>query len=167
MKKIFYVFCIISLASCKKEGWNSQVEIYPLKSYTSNINQSTSPYTISISNAVPEETAFVNNEEIRYYDKNSNTFKLTVNIKERIKNFKEDKGFVVTVDKKPVYYGRFHPSYLSSLTVGVATIDPIMTTDDVKINYVFIDGSKDLQLLDKRNDENILQVLKASRRLKK
>ncbi|MGN6617778.1 MAG: hypothetical protein ACTHJ5_11445 [Ilyomonas sp.] len=167
MKRIFLSSLIFILfLSCKKEH-SSKVEIYMLNSFTRTINQSTNPATISITDAVLADTPLVADEDIRFYTKSTATFKLKKDIKAIIQNYGPDKGFAVTVNKHPVYFGLFHPLYMSSIAYGVVTVSPeSFTKNELKIQFAGMDGSFDLQQLDKRNDELLINSLKVSGRLR-
>ena len=157
----------ILLLSCKKEHNGPEVDIYMLQSFSLNINQATNPATISISNAVLAETPLVADHDIRSYTRSTTTFNLRKDIKSTIQNYGPDKAFAVTVDKQVVYYGKFHPAYLSSITFGLATIDPIFySNNELKIHFAAIDGNSNLQQLDKRNDTLIINALSATGRLR-
>ncbi|HEX8356975.1 MAG TPA: hypothetical protein VF610_06180 [Segetibacter sp.] len=150
------------LLSCKKES-ASKVDIYMLKSFTTSINRTTSPGAISISNAILADTTLVADSEIESYTQSTTTFKLRKDISSIIRNYSTNKAFAVTVDNKPVYYGLFHPGYLSSITFGLATIDPL--NQQLRINFTS-NGSSDMLRLDKRNDSRIINSLRKSQRLK-
>lgn len=170
MRPIYY--CLLSLllvSSCTKDKNTNakRVDIYLLKSFSVNINQTTNPATITIANPILADTPFVNNDEIRYYNKATYTFRLDANVKERIKDYGADKAFAVTVNGQPVYYGVFHPLYMSSLVYGLAYIDPIGLTTNNSLTIAYIrGGSATLQNLDYRNTKELLDALKASRRLR-
>jgi hypothetical protein len=162
---------IISFSTCKKENASttvaSRVDIYLLKSFNVDVNQTTSPFTNTISNAVLADTPIVADHDIMFYTKSETTFKLTKDIKEIIKNYGQDKAYAVTLDGQPVYYGLFHPGYLSSMVFGLATIDPLLTfSNEIKIQFVLINGSSDLLKLDNRNDSRLINSLMTSGRLK-
>jgi len=166
MKRIlFFLFSFLLLAGCRKKGIG-KVEIYLLQSYTTENNPS-NPSLVSINNAVLEDTPFVRDDEIRYYDQQARSFRIRTNIKQDVQTFGPDKAFAVTVNDDPVYYGRVHPAYLSSITLGIATIDPILTgTNDLPMRYAYIDQMPILQQLDKRNDQRILNAFRATGRLR-
>ncbi|HEX8279452.1 MAG TPA: hypothetical protein VF540_12185, partial [Segetibacter sp.] len=106
MRSIIYCCVALSLISgCKKES-SSKVEIYILTSFTISIDQTPVTFTSSISNAVPDRSPLVADADIKYYTKATTTFKLNKDIKPLIKNFGPDKAFAVTVDGKPVYFGK-------------------------------------------------------------
>ena len=134
-----------------------------LKSFTTSINRTTSPGAISISNAILADTTLVADSEIESYTQSTTTFKLRKDISSIIRNYSTNKAFAVTVDNKPVYYGLFHPGYLSSITFGLATIDPL--NQQLRINFTS-NGSSDMLRLDKRNDSRIINSLRKSQRLK-
>lgn len=162
----FYCLTLTVLWGCKKET-NSKVEIYMLKSFTATIDRTTNLATVSILNAVLADTPFIADADIEFYTKSTTTFKLKKDIKSIIKNYGADKAFAVTVNNHAVYFGVFHPAYLSSIAFGVATIDPILFSDnELKIQFATIDGNSYLLQLDKRNDSRITNSLKASRRLR-
>lgn len=165
---LYFLACMLFLG-CKKEhqGTSSKVEIYMLQSFDINVNQTTNPAVLTISNAVLADMPLVADEDIAFYTKSTTIFRLKKEIKAIIRDYGADKAFAVTVDKQPVYFGRFHPAYLSSMTIGLATIDPIFfINNDLKIQFVTIQGNAGLQQLDKRNDELIINSLKASGRLR-
>ena len=166
-----YIYCFLILfliSSCAKDKATNakRVDIYLLKSFSAAINQTTKPVTHTIANAILADTPFVSNHEIRYYNKATYTFRLDANVKERIKDYGPDKAFAVAVDGQPVYYGVFHPAYMSSLVYGLAYIDPIVLTTNNSLTLAYIgDGSATLQNLDHRNSNELLDALKASKRL--
>jgi hypothetical protein len=171
-----YLFCgllfITLFAACKKDNTanksTSKVDIYMLKTFSINIDQTTNPATLSISNAVLADTPLVADKDIELYTQSSTSFKLTKNIKSIIQNYGPDKAFAVTVDNQPVYFGIFHPSYLSSIAFGLATIDPtIYTTDnEMSIRYATITGNTYLLQFDRRNDNRIINALETNGRLR-
>lgn len=166
MKWILFLFIsLLAITGCRKNG-DAKVEIYLLRSYITQTDPS-NPGLVSINNAVLEDTPFIRNEEIKSYDKQARSFRLYTNIKQDIQGYGADKAFAVTVNNDPVYYGRFHPAYLSSMTLGLATIDPILNGENELImRYVFIDQMPVLQQLDKRNDQRLLRALRETGRLR-
>ncbi|TDH23509.1 hypothetical protein EXU57_17050 [Segetibacter sp. 3557_3] len=163
---ILYCLAILLFAGCKKEQ-GSRVNIYLLKSFTSAVDTTTKPVTVAITNPVLDDTPLVADEDIRFYTRGTNTFTLRKDIKTVIQHYGPDKAFAVTVDNQPVYLGKFHPLYLSSMTFGVATIAPeINNNKELKIDFITIEGNSFLQQLDKRNDSRIINTLKASNRLR-
>lgn len=167
MRQIFiYFLTLILFVGCKKEQ-SSRVDIYVLKSFTSTVDQSTTPATVSITNAVLEDTPLVGDKDVKFYTKATTTFTLKKDVQTAIQNYGPDKGFAVTVNSQPIYYGKFHPMYLSSMTYGVATIAPFLyINNELKIDFVNLEGNSFLQQLDKRNDSRILNTLKATNRLR-
>lgn len=131
-----------------------------LKSFRVNVDRTTNPATISISNAVLSDTPLVADNDIEFYIKYTTTFKLKKALKTIIQNYGPDKSFAVTVDKQPIYFGTFHPAYLSSIVFGVATIDPILFSDnELKIQFATITGNSYLLQFDKRNNSEIINSL--------
>lgn len=168
---LLYGLALTLFLGCKKEDSSREnglkVDIYLLKSFAVNVDQTTTPFTISVVNAVLADAPLVANKDIAYYTKATRTFKLKRDIKAVIQNYGPDKAFTVTVDGQPVYYGAFHPGYLSSIVFGLAMIDPILLNDrNLPIQFATIDGNSFLLQLDKRNDERILNALRATRRLR-
>ncbi|HEX5154309.1 MAG TPA: hypothetical protein VFW07_22830 [Parafilimonas sp.] len=165
----YIVLCFLSVilfTACKKDS-ASGVDIYLLESFTLNDNNATNPVTLAISNAVLAAGPLVADEDISYYVRSTATFKLKKDIQPLIKNYDGSKAFAVTVNKQPVYFGRFHPSYLSSLTLGLATIDPLFhNNNELPVFFIKMDGNEDLQLLDKRSDDRLISALKASGKLR-
>lgn len=168
MRQIFpYFLTILFFAGCKKEENGPRIDIYLLKSFTTKVDQSTTPATISITNAVLDDAPLVSNQDIKVYSKATTTFALNKEIQAIIQHYGADKAFAVTVDNQPVYYGQFHPLYLSSITFGMATISPLLlNNDELKIDFATIEGGSFLQQFDKRNDSRIINALKATNRLR-
>ena len=159
-------FSFILFTACEKNS-GSRVDIYMLKSFTAGIDESTVPVTNTISNAVLEATPLVSDNDIEYYIQATTTFKLKKDIESIIQDYGPDKAFAVTVNGKPVYYGFFHPAYLSSLTIGLATIDPFLYDNkDLTVQFVEIEDNPELKDLDKRNDKSIIAVFSGSGRLR-
>lgn len=155
--------------SCKKgeHGSGPRIDIYLLKSFTATVDQSTTPATISITNAVLNDTPLVSDQDIKVYVKATTTFVLRKDIQTIIQHYSADKAFAVTVDNQPVYYGRFHPFYLSSITFGLATILPmLLNNNELQIDFPTTEGNSFLQQLDNRNDSRIINALKATNRLR-
>lgn len=167
MRIFIYFSLLILLAGCKKKDLGPRVDIYLLKSFTTSLNTSTVPNTVVISDALLESAPLVADQDILAYTESTRTFTILKNIIPIIKDFGQDKGFAVTVDDQPIYYGRFHPSSLSSMTVGVATIDPLGASEsELPIRFFLIGGNATLESLDKRNDIRILNTLRQTNRLK-
>lgn len=169
MKPIF-LYCLVFtiLLGCKKqEVEGPSVDIYLLKSFTTSIDRTTNPATLIITNAELEEKPLVADEDILFYTKATTTFTLLKDIQTNIQHYGSDKGFAVTVDSMPIYFGRFHSIYSSSITIGVATITSFLFNNNkLQIDFPSIEGSADLQRLDKRNDPRILNAFKATGRLR-
>lgn len=163
---LFYCLTLILLVGCKKDH-SSRIDIYLLKSFTSTVDQSTTPATVSITNAVLNDTPLVGDQDIQFYTKATTTFKLRKDIQTTIQSYGPNKAFAVTVDNHLVYYGKFHPLYLSSITFGMATIAPFLfNNNELKIDFATIEGNSFLQQLDKRNGSRIINTLKATNRLR-
>jgi hypothetical protein len=175
MRPVF-LYCLVAilLLSCSKNKdeykQGSKVDIYVLKSFSENVGMAGGMAVISISNAVLADAPLVSDQDIESYTRATTTFKIKKDIKSIIENYSKDKAFAVTVDNQPVYFGKFHPLYLSSMTLGVATLNPISyslhTNNELQIDFITITGNSSLQHLDKRNDSRILDALRASGRLK-
>jgi hypothetical protein len=121
-----------------------------------------------VSNAVLEDKPLVSNADIQYYQESSATFALTKNIKAIIKDFTPSQGFAITVNSRPVYYGVFHPGYMSSIAFGIATIDPIISTTETSLGVQYVGFNNDAYWLsfDKRNDAAIIDAFRNSGRLR-
>ncbi len=163
------LFSAVFAVGCSKDHDQStdKVEIYLLESF-STVQNPASPYAITITDARLEKKPLVANGDIEYYEQAQYLFKLKKNIKPLIKDFSRERGFAVTVNDEAVYYGVFHPAFLSSLTFGLATIDPLALTTEssVTIQYLNYDNNVQLAQLDKRNDARILNALSATGRLR-
>ena len=163
---VFFSLCFLFFAGCKKEA-GSRVEIYLLQSFTKTINQATMPATVVMTNSKLSPSPLVADNDIARYNPASKTFLVKKDLRPLLKNLGPDKGFAVTVDKEPVYVGLFHPSYMSSLVFGLATIDPLsFHENELKIHYVDLVGDPVLQQLDKRNHERLIRALKETGRLR-
>lgn len=164
--RLFYCLAVIFLAAgCTKDS-GQQVAIYMLKSFTASTVQ-TNPAITVISDGVLEDLPLIADRDILFYLPTEATFILKKDIKPVIEHYSSNKAFVVMVNNEPVYFGRFHPGYLSSITLGVATIDPILVDNKaLKIQYVPIAGIPGLAALDKRNDTRILDAFRVTHRLR-
>ncbi|MBN8688820.1 MAG: hypothetical protein J0M10_17515 [Chitinophagales bacterium] len=167
MKPLFYSILLIALfPGCKKDH-STKIEIYLLSSFTSAVVQVGGVPALSISNAVLAGQPLVADKDISFYTASTSSFKLNKDIKGAIQSLSTSAGFAVTVNKEPVYYGVFHPGFLSSMTIGVATIDPILFYNrELFMHFIRIDGNTELTLLDRRNDTRLLNALRASGRLR-
>lgn len=163
---LFYCLTVMLFSGCKKEH-GPKVEIYLLKSFTVAVDQTTRPATTSITNAVLADTPLVADRDIKFYTRATTTFTLWKDIQSVIVNYGPDKGFAVTVDHQPVYFGQFRPLYLSSLVFGLAFIAPLRyNNDELKIDFLTIDGSGVSSPLDKRNESRVINALQASDKLR-
>lgn len=166
MRNLLYVLVLMMFLGCKKDN-DAKVSIYMLTSHTSSIDRTTFPVTVAISNAVLADTPLVTEKDIVFYMPSTTTFYLDKDIRHTIRNYGPDKAFAVTVGNEVVYYGKFHPLYLSSITFGMATISPpLLNGNELRIDFVTLTGSSSLLQLDKRNDSRIIYALKATGRLR-
>jgi hypothetical protein len=173
MNYLSYCLLFITLfAACKKDSTAiknaSKVDIYLLKTFSINVDQTTTPSTLSLSNSILADTPLIADKDIELYTQLSTTFKFAKNIKSLIQNYGGDKAFAVTVDNQPVYFGIFHPAYLSSIAYGLATIDPIIytTNNEISIQYATLTGNTYLLQFDRRNDDKIINALKTTGRVR-
>lgn len=167
MKRLLTICLLAGLvAGCKKSN-EDKVEIYLLTSFTRSVDISSSPSTIKITDARFSGSPLVADADIAGYSPIQYKFYLNKNVKPALKDFGSDKAFAVTINKQPVYFGEFRPSYLSSLVFGIAYIDPIMVTNkEMAIEFIKLDNAPHVQKLDKRNDSRLLDVLAESGRLR-
>ena len=165
LRTAFIIVLATLFLGCTKEP-GTRVAIYELKSFSKQTTVGTNPASIVITDAILADEPFVSDEDILFYTRSTTTFTLNKDINPIIRNYNGDKGFAVTVDGAPVYYGVFHPLILSSLTIGVATIDPLLSRKELPIYFVLINGNDQLRLADKRNDSRILAAMQASGRLR-
>ncbi|MBN8787724.1 MAG: hypothetical protein J0I84_11595 [Terrimonas sp.] len=170
MRHIFLYFLTLTMfTGCKKEeqGSGPRIDIYLLKSFTTMVDKSTMPATISITDVVLDDIPLVSDQDIKVYVKATTTFVLSKDIQTVIQHYSSDKAFAITVDNQPVYYGVFHPLYLSSITFGLATISPLLlNNNELRIDFPTIEGNSFLQQLDNRNDSRIINALKTTNRLR-
>jgi hypothetical protein len=167
MQQLFrFGLMALLFAGCKKEK-QSGVAIYLLKSFTTSVNQATTPATVSINNAVLDDSPLVSDNEIRHYTQATATFTVKKDIQSIIQHYGADKAFAVVVNDDPVYYGLFRPLYLSSIVFGVANISPLsLDKYELPILFPTITGSTILPPLDKRNNSRILEALRAAGKLR-
>jgi hypothetical protein len=165
-----FACCLLLFAACKKNSQSTKggVNLHLLTSFDVKIDTTTYPATYSIINPVADPVPFVSNSDIIAYGRNETTFYLKKNIKPLIKDFGGNKAFVVTVDGTPVYYGRFHPSYYSSIVFGIATIDPMIFPNEksLRIDFAKMTAPAVTDPLDKRNDPLIIAWMAMSQRLR-
>jgi hypothetical protein len=161
------VILLIVITGCKKEQEHgSRVDIYLLKTFNLSIDTTKKPAVNVITNAILADIPLVADEDIKFYARENYTFTLRKDIQSIIQNYGPDKAFAVTVDNHPIYYGVFHPMYLSSLPYGVAMIIPLLyKNNELRIDFVNLTGTYVSQF-DKRNDNRIIDALKATGRLR-
>ena len=152
---------------CEKGHSDNRVEICLLKSFAI-VSSATIPEAVTITDAKLEKTPLVADSDIEYYKQSEWLFKLKKNIRPLIQNFSSDNGFAVMVNNHVVYYGIFHPEFLSSITFGLATIDPFTFTTEssVSMQYANFNNNPQLTQLDKRNDPRLLAAMASSGRLR-
>lgn len=165
-KLLFYSLIALLASACRKEP-RSRVELYLLQSFNRTVDLSVAPGVTQISNAVLAGSPLVADKDIAWYSAVNKTFGLKKDISSQLKDYGPDKAFAVTVNGEPVYYGVFHPAYLSSIVFGIATIDPFWVTGkELPIRYTLYDNNPALQRLDKRNEARLLAALQQSGRLR-
>lgn len=165
---LLYSFALIVLVSCRKDHQHgTQVDIYLLKSFVWSIDSTKTPVVTTITNAVLNNTPLIADADIEYYTKDTYTYTLNKSIESTIRDYGLDKGFAVTVNQRPIYYGRFQPQNPNSFPLGQAVIRNSFLPKDneVRIDFVNLTGTY-VSELDKRNDIHILNAFKATGRLR-
>jgi hypothetical protein len=161
-----YLLLIALFTACGKNNNRPRVDFFLLSSFDLVVDTTTNPAIHRISNPVLSDAPFIANNAIIAYSQANRTFRLNRDVSKFFDNLNRTNAFAVTVNNQPVYYGVFHASYLSSLIFGLPTLDPLRTNSrELPVNYIFLTGSSDLSKLDKRNDNQLMQALKASRRI--
>jgi len=166
---IILVFVAAIFSGCNKSGSasGSKVEIYVLKSFTRTLDTSRQMGIILIEDAVLQDQPLVKNSDILFYERSTSSFKLLKNIQPQLDTLDAFHAFAVTVDGEPVYFGTFHPMYLSSILYGGATINPnYIENNKLKVDFAYHDMFPFLMSLDKRNDPKILDAFRSSGRLR-
>jgi hypothetical protein len=170
MIRIAFLLIVVSIFSqCSKSSSASgkKVDIYLLKSFTRTLDTSRQMGIILVEDPVLEDKPLVRNSDILFYERSTSTFKLLRNIQPILDTLDVFNAFAVTVDGEPVYFGTFHPMYLSSILYGSATINPnYMENNKLKIDFAYHDMFPFLMSLDKRNDPKILDAFRSSGRLR-
>ena len=160
---------VLLFSGCSKSGsaTGKKVEIYLLKSFTRVLDTSRQMGIIRIEDAVLEHIPLVKNSDILFYERSTASFKLLKNMQPLIDTLNSFNGFAVTVDGDPIYYGSFHPMYLSSILYGSATINPnYIENNKLKIDFAYNDFHPFIETLDNRNDPRILDAFHSSGRLR-
>lgn len=165
MKRLFTVWLLAGLLAGCKKNTEDKVEIYLLESFTRSVDVSSTPATIKITDARISGSPLVADADIAGYSPTKHTFYLKKNVNPALKDFGPDKAFAVTINRQPVYFGEFRPLYLSSIVFGIAFVEPLMTTSEMKIDFIKLDNAPHVQKLDKRNDSRLLDVMIESGRL--
>ncbi|HSB93617.1 MAG TPA: hypothetical protein VLC28_10880 [Flavitalea sp.] len=163
------IFALATISGCSKSGSavGKKVDIYLLKSFTRTLDTSRQMGVILIEDAVLEDQPLVKNSDILFYERSTSTFKLLKNIQPQMDTLDSFDAFAVTVDGEPVYYGTFHPIYLSSILYGSATINPnYMENNRLKIDFAYLETFPFISTLDKRNDPRIIDAFSGSGRLR-
>ncbi|MDD3034941.1 MAG: hypothetical protein PHT25_10145 [Bacteroidales bacterium] len=170
-----FAFTAIILASCEKNPsmdvdgglrgpkFNYVVEIYMLKSFTTNSGQQ-----IIDSSVVLLPTPLINYSDITYYNKSTCTFGLTEEGKRKLSKLQVPVGgvpFGVAVDKCLIYTGYFWPAHFSSLCNWVYT-DPIMGEYSGELAIKLGTVTDNNVIPDKRNNEAILYIMAKHNKLR-
>lgn len=164
---LLFLVIFAGIGCTKNSVGGDEVSIHLLRSFDRSIDASTYPAIVRIERPVIESEPLVRNADILFYERSTHTFTLTRNIKEQLKDLGADKGFAVRVGNETIYFGTFHPLYLSSITFGVPTIDPYMADDHkLQIDFAKLSNSPLLESLDRRNDEALINALRSSGRLR-
>ena len=170
MVRLAFLLIVVSFFSqCSKSSYapGQKVDIYLLTSFTRTLDTSRQMGIIRVENAVLEDEPLVRNRDILFYERSTSTFQLLRNIQPILDTLDAFHAFAVTVDGEPVYYGTFHPMYLSSILYGSATINPsYMENNKLKIDFAYHDMFPFLISLDKRNDPTIIDAFRSSGRLR-
>jgi hypothetical protein len=168
---LWFLFGVIFITSCDLTDNgpypNGRVDIYLLKSWQLKANS----FQIQEKDIEMEVEPLVSYNELLQYDQKEYAFKLSESARQRINNlesFGHGKPFAVTVNDSVVYTGYFWASFSSALCDWVI-IDPLTISSDewMRVSLGYPWQMPDFNIPDKRNDQSILQVFKADKKLKK
>ena len=170
MFRVAFLLIVVSIfCQCSKSSSASgkKIDIFLLKSFTRTLDTSRQMGVILVEDPVLEDKPLVRNSDILFYERSTSTFKLVRNIHPILDTLDAFNAVALTVDGDPVYFGTFHPMYLSSILYGSATINPnYMENNKLKIDFAYHDMFPFLMSLDKRNDPKILDAFRSSGRLR-
>jgi hypothetical protein len=167
---LFLALCFLIPTSCKKKNdlmeSGGKIEFYLLKSYTKD----PAGYAISNNSIVLSDSALIKYEDIIWYDPNSHTFKFSDRTANLLNDFEHNqilrKPFAVAINKKIIYTGYFWAGFFSSscdwIVMDVLNYDG-KNELSVKIGYPGLMSG--MNIPDKRNDKELLEILKSDHKL--
>ena len=166
MQRSMHLILFMTLVglSCKKNiDAGENVEIYLLKTY----HTITSKCQIDPSGSFLQDTPTVKNHDILEYSKTDYQFTLTDLAIQKVKTFRDNMPFAVTVDRQVIYYGFFKPNISSSSCDHSITMDldwPSPNKISLKLGYP--GQLQGVTIDDKRNDPKLIATLRQQGKLK-
>lgn len=169
-RSLWFLFGMIFITSCNLTENdlhpNGSVDIYLLKSWQQRENS----FQILDSEIELKAEPLVSYSELIQYDQKAYAFKLSEAARQRIAGLEHHghgQPFAVTVNDSVIYTGYFWASFSSALCDWVV-IDPLFATSDewMRVNLGYPWQLPDFNIPDKRNDQRILQVFRADKKLK-
>ena len=163
---ILLFFAAFAFYSCNKiSDTEGTVDLYLLESYE------TLDYSCGINEAtaLTKDKPLIKYSDFQSYDPINHAFKLSHKAENIIKdtnNFVFGAAFGIKANNELIYTGYFWPSLSSASCVWIV-IDPLMIANDRKL-YVklgYPSKFKDTQIIDKRNDERIINIFKRDHKL--
>lgn len=166
MRPLLFMLMLTAVGfSCKKDKIKAgnTVEFYLLKTYQLlNRRCQIDPSTASL-----QDTAIIRNQDILEYSQNHYEFRLRDAAIQKIKTFKDNTPFAVTVDKKVIYYGFFKPSYSSSLCAHSITMDIAWTSGDrIRLSFGYPGAIDGVTIEDQRNNRTLIATLRKQGKLR-
>ena len=164
--RLLYVLTMAAICiACKKDNTNTgeTVEIYLLKTYQTI----TAKCQIDPSVSVLQDTATIKNKDFLEYSKTDYQFKLTDAAIQKVKTFRDNMPFAVTVDKQVVYYGFFKPNISSSSCNNSITMDLDLTSGNkISLRLGYPIQAQGVTIDDQRNDPKLIATLNKQGKLK-
>ena len=167
----FALFMMLISVACRRNSTpvvtsGPSIDIFLLDSFQYNVDETTVPATVLVADANIGDRPYISNDEIIGYERETNTFLVRSRAAERLTQLNPG-GFVVTVERVPVYFGFIRPPYLSSIIFGSPTISAMQPDPNrIAIDFATVDDAPHLRTLDKRNEPTLLAALAKSGRLR-
>jgi hypothetical protein len=163
---ILSLIILIIFSSCNKyRDIEGTVDFYLLESYETLDNSC----GIDESTVETKNKPFIKYDDLLSYNSKRHYFKISDNAIKSIKNMDLSVfgiAFGIKANNELIYTGYFWPSY-SSASCDWIVIDPLMISNNGKL-YIKLGYPGEFEnnpVIDKRNDESILNIFKRDRKL--
>ena len=162
---IIFIFSFSFNACYKTTDVEGEVELYLIESFETTDGF----FKINESSVVTEDKPFIKYSELISYNSKKYYFEISESIRKNIKDSDQNlfsRAFAIKSNNKLVYTGYFWAGY-SSQSVNWITIDILSTYygDKLWVDLGYPGGFANDSVLDKRNDNQILDIFRRDNKL--